>query len=267
LGFAKLDEVGVGWVEVGVGGCRDAGEALEEGMGGGVEELVGDAEDPMIADRLERLPVALLNDAVEGDAIPRSAPAEEQDVGIFGGDVFGCGVGTWCAKVVPAGCFDEFGDPRLGVDEGFAPLFAVDGGSIAAAFAALTRGFDGGLHLGDEGFGFGLRVDYGGDEANVFIDVGERVRCEGEDGQAGFEDRGEGLHAVRDAGDDEIGMGGEDFVGVGSPAVVEDVGILGDQIWESFDAVASAGAEMVEAVEGGEGDGDRGLEGGYAHQH
>jgi hypothetical protein len=24
---------------------------------------------------------------------------------------------------------------------------------------------------------------------------------------------------------------------------------------------------MVEAVEGGEGDGDRGLEGGYAHQH
>jgi len=28
------------------------------------------------------------------------------------------------------------------------------------------------LHPGDKGFGFGLRVDYGGDEADVFVDVG-----------------------------------------------------------------------------------------------
>lgn len=59
------------------------------------------------------------------------------------------------------------------MDEGLAPLFAVDGGSIGAAFAASARGFEGGLHLGDEGFGFRLRVDDGGDETDVLVDVGE----------------------------------------------------------------------------------------------
>jgi hypothetical protein len=58
------------------------------------------------------------------------------------------------------------------VDEGLAPLLAVDDGGVGAAFAALAGGGDGGLHLGDEGFGFGLGVDYGGDEADVFVDVG-----------------------------------------------------------------------------------------------
>ena len=46
-------------------------------MGRGVEELVGDAEDAMIANRFEGLPVALLDHALEGDAIPCSAPTEE----------------------------------------------------------------------------------------------------------------------------------------------------------------------------------------------
>jgi len=53
------------------------------------------------------------------------------------------------------------------------------------------------------------------------------MRGESEDGEAGFEDRGEGFHAVGDACDDEIGVSGEDFFGVGCPAVVEDVGVLG----------------------------------------
>ena len=104
-----------------------------------------------------------------------------------------------------------------------------------------------------------------GDEADVFVDVGEGVRGEGEDGQAGFEDCGEGFHAVGDAGDDEVGLGGEDFFGVGGPTVVEDVEILCGQFGEGFEAVFGAGAEGVEAVEGGEGEGDGGLEGGYAH--
>ena len=45
--------MGVGWVKVGVDGGGDAGEAFEEGVGGGVEELVGDAEDPAVADGFE----------------------------------------------------------------------------------------------------------------------------------------------------------------------------------------------------------------------
>ncbi len=195
-------------------------------MGRGVEELVGDAEDAALTNSLEVMPVALSDDAFERDAVPCSAPGEEEDVGIGGRDLSWSCVGTGCAEVLASGGFDEFGNPRLGVDERLAPLFAVDDGRVGARCASLTGDFDRGLHFGDEGFGFGLRVDYGGDEADVFVDVGERARGKGEDWQAGFEDRGEGFHAVGDAGDDQIGLRDEDFVGVGSPTVVEDVGIL-----------------------------------------
>ncbi len=91
-----------GWV----GGGGDAGKAFEERVGGGVEELVGDAEDPAVADGFEGLPVALLDDAIEGDAVPCSAPGEEEDVGVGGGDVFRGGVGAGCAEIAAAGGFD-----------------------------------------------------------------------------------------------------------------------------------------------------------------
>ena len=162
-----------------MGGCGNAGQALQKGVGRGVEELVGAAEDSALTDGFEGLPVALLDDAAEGDAIPCSAPGEEKDVRVGGGDLFGGGMRAGCAEIVAAGGFDEFGDPGLGVDEGLAPLFAVDDGRVSAGFAASARGFDGGLHFGDERFGFGLRVDVGGDEADVFVDVGEGVRREG----------------------------------------------------------------------------------------
>ncbi len=55
--------MGVGWVELWVGGGGDAGEAFEEGLGGGVEVLVGDAEDAALADGFEVMPVALGDDA------------------------------------------------------------------------------------------------------------------------------------------------------------------------------------------------------------
>ena len=76
------------------------------------------------------MPVALGDDAFEGDAIPCSAPGEEEDVGVGGGDGFGGGVGAGCAEISASGGFDQLGDPGLGVDEGFAPLFAVDDGSL-----------------------------------------------------------------------------------------------------------------------------------------
>ncbi len=195
-------------------------------MGRGVEELVRDAEDAAFVHGLQVLPVALSDDAFERDAIPCTTPGEEEDVGVGGRDFFGGGVGAGSAEITAAGGFDQLGNPGLGVDEGLAPLFAVDERSVGAGFAALARGFDGGLHPRDEGFGFGLRVDYCGDEADVFVDVGQRVRGECEDGQAGFQDCGEGFQAVGDAGEDEVGVGGEDFFGVGGPTVVEDVGVL-----------------------------------------
>ena len=89
-------------MEVGVGGGGDAGQAFDEGVGGGVEELVGDAEDPATADGFEGLPVTLGYDAIEGDAVPCSAPGEEEDVGVGGGDVFWCCVRAWGSQVAAA---------------------------------------------------------------------------------------------------------------------------------------------------------------------
>jgi len=103
--WEELDEFGVGWVEVGVGGGGDAGEAFEECVGGGVEELVGDAEDSAGADGFEGLPVSLGDDAFQGDAVPCSAPGEEEDVGVGGGYFFWCCVRAWCAEVLAAGGF------------------------------------------------------------------------------------------------------------------------------------------------------------------
>ena len=93
-------------VEGGVGGGGDAGEAFEEGVGGGVEELVGDAEDPVLSDVIEGLPVSLGDDAIEGDAGRSSAPGEEEDVGVGRGYGFGGGVGAGLAEVVASSGFN-----------------------------------------------------------------------------------------------------------------------------------------------------------------
>jgi hypothetical protein len=145
---------------------------LEERVGGSVEELVGDAEDAAFLHGFQVMPVALLDDSLEGDSIPCSAPGEEEDVRVGFGYGFCGGVSARFTEVLASGGFDQFGYPGLGVDEGLAPLFTVDDGGLGAALAALASGYDGGLHVRDEGFGFGLRVDYGGDEADVFVDVG-----------------------------------------------------------------------------------------------
>ena len=96
----------MGWVQGWVGGGGDAGKAFEERVGGGVEELVGDAEDPAVADGFEGLPVALGDDAIQRDAVPCSAPGEEKDVGVGGGDFVCGGVGAGCTEVAAAGGFD-----------------------------------------------------------------------------------------------------------------------------------------------------------------
>ena len=136
-----------------------AGEAFEEGGAGGVEELVGDAEDAAVADGAEVVPVALFDDAVEGDAVPCSAPGEEEDVGVGGGDGFGGGVGSGLAEVAASGGFDQFGYPVLGVDEGLAPLFAVDCRAVGGVCCAVRVCVDGALHVGDELVAGGLGVD------------------------------------------------------------------------------------------------------------
>jgi hypothetical protein len=66
-------------------GCY-AAKAAEDSGSGGVEVLVGDAEDAAVADSTEVMPVALCDNAFEGDTIPCPAPGEEEDLGLI---VFG----------------------------------------------------------------------------------------------------------------------------------------------------------------------------------
>ena len=141
----ELDRVEARWEQGGVEYVGDSPETFEEGGGWSVEELVGDAVDLAVADRAEVVPVALGYDAVEGDAVPCSAPGEEEDVGVGCDDGFGCGLGAGCAHECASGCGDEFGDPGLGVDEGIAPLFAVDGGFWLAGCGFLCG--EGGIRL------------------------------------------------------------------------------------------------------------------------
>jgi len=111
-------------------------------------------------------------------------------------------VGAWGTEEGAIGGGDEFGNPMLRVNEGFAPLFGVDDGTVGAGGCLAGGHLHGGVHAGDECFPLAIRVDDRGDEANVFVDVGKGVWGEGEDGQTRFEDSCEGLHAVGHAGQD-----------------------------------------------------------------
>ncbi len=191
----------------GVDGGGDAGQTFEKCGGGGVEVLVGDAEDATIADGGEVLPVALDDEFFEGDSIPCSTPGEEQDVRVGGGNLLWGGVRAGFANEASAGGGYEFGDPVLGVDEWLAPLLAVDERWVSGDGGG-AGGFDGLGEVVDESLAGGRGGGDGGDEADVVVDIGEGVGGEGEDGQAGFEDCGQGFEAVGDAGEDEVGAGG-----------------------------------------------------------
>ncbi len=257
-----------------VEGGSKASEAVEQAWGRGVEKLVGNAEDTALANGAKTVPVALGDDAGERDASSGSAPGEDKDIGVGRSNFFGGGVGSGSAEKAAVGGSDELGDPGLRADEGFAPLFAVDEGTSGRGGGVGADSMEGSFHAGDEGSGFGGGMADGGDEADVGKDVGQCARGEGENRIAGPEDGGEGFAAVGDRGDEEVGLGegegglgGAEVVGVTPerPGVLEDGQVAGGELRESFDAIAGAGAEEVEAAEGRKGEGDRGLERGEAH--
>ena len=59
-------------------GC-EAGEALEDGVGGGVEKLIGNAIDAAICNGAQRLPAALLDDTRQRNAVSGAAPGEDRE--------------------------------------------------------------------------------------------------------------------------------------------------------------------------------------------
>ena len=92
-------------VEIGMDCGGYAGEAFEQARAGGVEELIGNAEDSAFADSAEMVPVALGYDLFEGNAVSGSAPGEEEDIGIGCGDGVGCSVSAGHAQVLATSNF------------------------------------------------------------------------------------------------------------------------------------------------------------------
>lgn len=89
-----------------MGRRSDAGEAVQECVGRGIEELVGDAEDSALAHGSQVVPATLGYDSLQWNSGAGSAPGEEQDVGVGGGDIFGSGVGSGRADIKAARGFD-----------------------------------------------------------------------------------------------------------------------------------------------------------------
>src|ERR1700761_271914 len=96
---------------------------------GAVEPLVCNAEDAALPHSAQVLPAAPLNNALEGHAIARAAPAEDHRVGIGISDCVRSGLFCGVAKELSAGGFDQLGDPGLRMDERLAPLLAIDDGA------------------------------------------------------------------------------------------------------------------------------------------
>ena len=128
-------------------------QAEQERGGGGVEPLVGDAEDPAVAYGAQVLPAALRDDALEGHAVARAAPGEDHHVGIGSSDGVRRGLLCGVAKELSAGGLDQLGDPGLRVDERLAPLLAIDDGARSASSAMRrARCCDLLLHFRDQRF-------------------------------------------------------------------------------------------------------------------
>ena len=84
----------------------ETGQALEDGVGGGVEEFVRNAIDAPVGDGTLRLPVALLDNASQGNTISGAAPGEDENVWVRGCDGFGGGGLACVAKEFAASGFD-----------------------------------------------------------------------------------------------------------------------------------------------------------------
>lgn len=110
---SERDQTRVRWVQHGVSGGGDAGQAFEQSWRWGVEVLVRNAVDAVVADCAERLPVTQGDDFGERDAVTDAAPGEEQNVRVGCGYFFRRGVRAGRADEGCAGGFDELSDPVL----------------------------------------------------------------------------------------------------------------------------------------------------------
>ena len=115
-----------------------------------------------------------------------------------------------------AGCFREFGNPQLRMNDGLAPLLAEDaragsGGDTRAYFGDCV------LHIRYNS-GCALRfAKYAGDERNVGVDVSEFAGRKQEHRDRGLENLDDRFFLVGNRCDYEVGADGADLFGLRGP--------------------------------------------------
>lgn len=244
--------------ELRVNSGGESAQSLQQGRRGSVEELVTDAVNASLADGAQVGPAASFDNFLQRNAVASSAPGGNEDVGIEGANRFGLELLAGFGEGTASGSLNEFGNPRLGGDQGLAPFFTEDGGTRRLA-GASADGFDLRLHVGDEEGGARGGADDCGDGGDVGVDIGEGAGSQSEEAGTGLEDFGYGFFLVGDGGDDEVRMSGGNLAGVGRPGVVQDEA-AGGNIGADIRAVFCAGNEAVELVKSGENGGRARLE-------
>ena len=147
-------------------------ESFEDRMGGGVEKLVWNAIDATVCHRAQGLPAALLDDASQGNAIAGTAPGEDENVWVTGGNGLRSGGFAWFSDELAASGFDQFLHPGLGMNERLAPLLAIYAGRVGCCCRVKANGLDAGGEFGDQLFGAIGGVNDGADQADVSENVG-----------------------------------------------------------------------------------------------
>src|SRR5215475_1962842 len=90
--------------------------AVDQCRSWSVEQLVSDAIDSAILHSTQVVPAALLDDALQGHAVPGSAPGSNDYVGINGGDSISLSRRARRADELAVRSLDQFHDPELGMD-------------------------------------------------------------------------------------------------------------------------------------------------------
>ncbi len=133
-----------------VNGLREGVEAADESRSRSIQQLIGNAVNPAVSYRAQVLPAPLFDDALQGHTIAGSAPCGYDHVGIGGSHRLGLGRRPRFADEFAARSLDELHDPELRVDQGLAPLLAIDPRPDASRCGAPPDVLDLGLHLLDQ---------------------------------------------------------------------------------------------------------------------
>jgi nitrogen fixation protein NifU and related proteins len=240
------------------GGCESAQASDQRGCGS-VQELVANAVDAAFADGPHFSPPAVASDLLQWNPVAGATPGGDPHFGIFGQHSLRIAL---CARLSDefASCgAHQFRHPWLRRDQWLTPFFAEDTGS-GCAIGLRTDCLDLRLHIGDHLRATFGRTDDPGNRRNVGVNVSQRFRGEAEKARAGLENLDNRLLLVRHCGDHEIGMYGDDLIGLRSPGIGENGPPPIRYLRADISTIPGAGDNAVQFAENSKNDGRAGLQ-------